>query len=98
MLTKAEVQHIAKLARLGLSEKELEKYRKELSSILDYIEKLKEVDVSGTEPTSHPLKVENVTRKDGGKTEARSANSKILLEMAPDKKEGYVKVKQILNQ
>ncbi len=98
MLTKAEVQHIAKLARLGLSEKELEKYRKELSSILDYIEKLKEVDVSGTEPTSHPLKVENITRKDGGKTEARSANSKILLEMAPDKKEGYVKVKQILNQ
>ena len=98
MISKEEVKHIAKLARLGLSEKELEKYRKELSSILDYIEKLKEVDVSGTEPTSHPLKVENITRKDGGKTEARSANSKILLEMAPDKKEGYVKVKQILNQ
>jgi len=98
MISKEEVKHIAKLARLGLSEKEIGKYQKELSSILDYIEKLKEVDVSGTEPTSHPLKVENVTRKDGGKTEARSANSKILLEMAPDKKEGYVKVKQILNQ
>ena len=98
MISKEEVKHIAKLARLGLSEKEIGKYQKELSSILDYIEKLKEVDVSGTEPTSHPLKVENVTRKDGGKTEARSANSKSLLEMAPDKKEGYVKVKQILNQ
>jgi len=98
MLSKEEVKHIAKLARLGLSEKEIEKYQKELSLILDYIEKLKEVDVSGVEPTSHPLKVENVMRRDQERTKTGSINPKKLVEMAPDKKEGYVKVKQILNQ
>ncbi len=98
MLNKEEVKHIAKLARLGLSEKEIEKYQKELSSILDYIEKLKEVDVSSVEPTSHPLKVENVMRLDEERVKAGSVNPENLAEMAPDKKEGYVKVKQILNQ
>ena len=55
MITKEAVKHIAQLARLGLSEKEIGKYQKELSSILDYVEKLKRVDVSGVEATSHPL-------------------------------------------
>lgn len=55
MITKEEVQHIAKLARLGLTENEIEKFRKELSSILDYVEKLKEVDVSGVEAEMQPL-------------------------------------------
>lgn len=94
MISKEEVKHIAKLARLGLSEKEIEKMRGELSKILDYIEKLKEVDVSEVEPTSHPLKVENVTRKDESlKPKVQSSK---LLELAPDKKEGFVKVKSIL--
>jgi aspartyl/glutamyl-tRNA(Asn/Gln) amidotransferase subunit C (EC 6.3.5.-) len=61
---KEEVKHIAKLARLGLSEREIEKYQKELSKILDYIEKLKEIDVSNVEPTFHPLKIKNVVRED----------------------------------
>ncbi|MDP2664107.1 MAG: Asp-tRNA(Asn)/Glu-tRNA(Gln) amidotransferase subunit GatC, partial [bacterium] len=47
MISKEEVKHIAKLARLGLSDKEIGKFQKDLSSILDYVEKLKKVDVSG---------------------------------------------------
>ena len=66
MITKKEVQHIAKLARLGLTEKEIEKFQEELSSILGYIDKLKKIDVSKVNPTSHPLSVENITRKDEG--------------------------------
>ena len=95
MLSKDEVKHIAKLARLGLSEKELKKYGKELSSILDYIGKLEEVDLSQVEPTSHPLKIENVARKDegGGKKENKS---KELLNLASEIKDGYFKVKSIL--
>ncbi|MFH1714466.1 MAG: Asp-tRNA(Asn)/Glu-tRNA(Gln) amidotransferase subunit GatC [Candidatus Nealsonbacteria bacterium] len=93
MISKEEVKHIAKLARLGLSEKEVGKFQKELSEILDYIEQLKKVDVSGINPTSHPLSVENVTRKDESN---KRKNGKALLSLAPDKKDGYIKVKSIL--
>jgi len=98
MINKEEVKHIAGLARLGISKKEEEKFTKELSSILGYIEKLKEVEVSMVEPTSHPLKVENVTRKDEERSKSENVDPKKLVEMAPDKKEGYIKVKSILNQ
>lgn len=93
MLSKEEVEHIAKLARLGLSKKEIAKFQKELSSILDYIEKLKEVDVSGVEPTSHSVLVENVMRKD---RPARPKAARKLMELAPETKDGYLKVKSIL--
>jgi aspartyl-tRNA(Asn)/glutamyl-tRNA(Gln) amidotransferase subunit C len=95
MISKEEVKHIAKLARLGLTEKEIEKYQKELSSILDYIEKLKEVDVLKIEPTSHPLEVKNVMREDK-KSEGREVKSEKFLDLAPETKEGYIKVKSIL--
>ena len=94
MLNKEEVQHIAKLARLGLTPAEVKKFQKELSSILDYIEKLKEIDIGGIEPTSHSVKVENIIRND--KAEEKSSEiRKKLIEMAPDKKDGYLKVKSI---
>lgn len=94
MISKEEVKHIAKLARLGLREKEIERLQKELSSILDYIEKLKEVDVSRIEPTSHPLEVKNVVRADERrKTKFKSQK---LLDLAPETKDGYLKVKSIL--
>ena len=95
MIPKKEVQHIAKLARLGLTQNEVEKFQKELSSILDYIEKLKEVDVSTIELTSHLIKVENVVRKDEPKEEKLEIRKK-LIEMAPETKEGFLKVKSIL--
>ncbi|MDI6603013.1 MAG: Asp-tRNA(Asn)/Glu-tRNA(Gln) amidotransferase subunit GatC [Patescibacteria group bacterium] len=113
MISKEEVQHIAKLARLGLTEKEVKKFQKELSSILDYIEKLKEVDISKIEPTSHSIaepsllearqemktkpsviKVENVMRDD--ESEKPKSESKKLLELAPETKDGYLKTKSIL--
>ncbi|OGZ19310.1 MAG: asparaginyl/glutamyl-tRNA amidotransferase subunit C [Candidatus Nealsonbacteria bacterium RBG_13_38_11] len=93
MISKEEVQHIAKLARLGLTDQEIEKYQKELSLILDYFEKLKEVNISGIEPTSHSIKVENVLRKDESKGKG---SSRKLIESFPDRKEDYLKVKSIL--
>lgn len=96
MISKEEVQHIAKLARLGFTEKEIEKFQKELSKVLDYIEKLKKVDVSDIEPFSHAVKVENVMRKDTEKSKIKSQKSKILLDLMPEKKDGYLKVKSIL--
>lgn len=84
MISKDEVEHIAKLARLGLTETEIKKFQKELSSILDYVEKLKRVDVSGVAATSHPLSAENITRPDNV-----SKFKKTLIS-------GHLKVKSIL--
>ena len=95
MISKQEVEHIAKLARLGLTEKEIEKFQRELSKILDYIEKLKEVDVSEVEPTSHSILVENIMRIDELKKEKIEIGKK-LVEMAPEKKSGFLKTKSIL--
>jgi aspartyl-tRNA(Asn)/glutamyl-tRNA(Gln) amidotransferase subunit C len=95
MISKEKVKHIAKLARLALSEKEIENYQKELSKILEYIEKLKEVDVSGIEPVFHPLKIKNVMRED---IEVKKEINQIkkLIELMPEKKGGYLKVKKVL--
>jgi len=95
MISEKDVKHIAKLARLGLVPTEIKKFQKELSSILNYFEKLKEVDVSKVEPTSHSIKIENVTRKDMENEKLKMKNEK-LLKLAPETKEGYLKVKSIL--
>lgn len=95
MLSAEEVKHIAKLARLGLTETEIAKFQKDLSAILDYVEKLKKVDVSGVEPTSRSVLVEDIMRKDEiGK---KSKREKLLNQM-PEVKDEYLKVKSILER
>jgi len=94
-IEKETVKHIAKLARLALSEKEIEKYQKELSKILEYIEKLKEVDVSGVEPVFHPLKIKNVVREDA-EVKRDIGEIKKIIELMPERKNGYLKVKKVL--
>ncbi|MCD6549977.1 Asp-tRNA(Asn)/Glu-tRNA(Gln) amidotransferase subunit GatC [bacterium] len=95
MITKEEVKHIAKLARLHMDSEEEEKFTKELSVIIDYIEKLKEVDVSAIPPTSHPFEVENIVRED---TEEKSKPELVakLIQAAPAREKAYIKVKPIL--
>ncbi|HJN62084.1 MAG TPA: Asp-tRNA(Asn)/Glu-tRNA(Gln) amidotransferase subunit GatC [Candidatus Parcubacteria bacterium] len=95
MISKKEVEHIAKLARLGLSQSEIKKFQKELSSVLDYVVKLKEVDISKTKATSHSILVKNVTRKDLAKKEDLKTVKRII-EMAPERRERYIKVKAVL--
>jgi len=94
MINKEEVKHIAKLARLGLTEKEIEKLQKELSAILDYFEKLKKVNVSRIEPTTHSILVENVMRDD--ESRKSRVESRKLLDLAPETKNDYLKTKTIL--
>lgn len=83
MITRKDVKHLANLARIGITETEIGKLQKDLSSVLGYVEKLEKVDVSNVEPTSHPLKIENVTRKDEIKKEPK----KLI--------EGFLKVKSV---
>jgi aspartyl-tRNA(Asn)/glutamyl-tRNA(Gln) amidotransferase subunit C len=64
-LSTQEVEHIATLARLRLTEEEKEKYSGQLSGILDYVEKLSAVDTTNVEPTSQVTGLTNVSREDG---------------------------------
>ncbi len=95
MLTEKEVQHIAKLARLGLTPQEVEKYRKELSSILDYFEKLEEVDISEVKSETQPVEIGEAAREDIESPKPKIEISRKLLELAPETKEGCLKVKSI---
>jgi aspartyl-tRNA(Asn)/glutamyl-tRNA(Gln) amidotransferase subunit C len=63
-ISKEEIEHIASLARLYLSEEEKELFGSQLSSILDYMEKLNELDTKDIESTSHVLPLSNVMRED----------------------------------
>ncbi len=101
MLSKKEVKHIAKLARIKISEEETASFQKELSSILDYVDKLDEVETEGVKPLTHTL--EEVLFKKGGVTQIRkdkleSQNERTkekLLKEAPDKKDGFLKIKSV---
>lgn len=66
-LTKEDVLHIAKLANLHLDEKNIEKFRSQLSETLKYVENLDELDTKDVEPTSHSTNVTNVYFEDGEK-------------------------------
>jgi aspartyl-tRNA(Asn)/glutamyl-tRNA(Gln) amidotransferase subunit C len=67
-LTREEVEHIAALAHLHLEEEETEKYRRQLTSILDYAEKLRRVDTSSIPPTTTVLPIRTVLREDTAHT------------------------------
>ena len=95
MISKEEVQKVAKLARLKIGEKEEQKLQKELSSILEYINKLKEVNIEGVEPTSHSVPIKNVTRLDRAE-EPNPETRKRMIEQAPEIQGEYIKVKSIL--
>lgn len=95
MISKEEVQKVAKLARLGLQEEELKKKEKELSSILDYFKLLDELDVSQTTPAFYALPLKNIMREDRAEKKDRKEVEK-LLSQAPLGEGRYVKVKEIL--
>ena len=63
MIDRDQVLHVARLARLELTEEELERMAGELSGILDHVERMNELDLDGVEPTSHVVRLENVLRK-----------------------------------
>ncbi|MFA6394304.1 MAG: Asp-tRNA(Asn)/Glu-tRNA(Gln) amidotransferase subunit GatC [Patescibacteria group bacterium] len=93
-LTKKEIEHIAKLARLDLTDAELEKYGGQLSGILGYIDMLKEVDTAGVEPTAQVTGLLNVLRDDGV-MEWDESEREAALKDAPDREGRFIKVKRV---
>ena len=85
MIDREQVLHVARLARLKLTDDEVERMSGELSGILDHIEKIGELDLDDVEPTSHVIQVENVLRD----VEPRpSLPRERALEQAPDPTDG----------
>ncbi len=64
MISREEVEHIARLARLSFAGEELERFQHDLSQIIDYVQILGELDLSGLAPTAHAVEVKNVLRPD----------------------------------
>jgi len=95
MITKEQVEHIAKLSRIKLTDTEVEKYQQDLSEVLDYFDILKQANTKGIEPMTHLVLNENEAREDVSRRE----DPKIivaLLKLVPFMKEGFLKVKTIL--
>lgn len=64
MISREEVLHVARLARLHLSEDELVRLQDELSDIIDYVQRIGELDLAGVSPTAHAVALTNVFRED----------------------------------
>ena len=93
MLTKKQVEHVALLARLELSESEKEKYATQLSAILEYVDALNKLDTENVPPTAHVLPLKNVFRED--LVCDHMANEKGLAN-APDREGSCFRVPKIL--
>ena len=89
MIDRDQVLHVAKLARLALSDEEVATMTAELSGILEHVDRISELDLSGVEPTSHVVALENVLRADVPRA---SLDPEVALSGAPDPAEGAFRV------
>ncbi len=91
----AEVEHVARLARLDLSPAEKERMRSQLDSILAYIDALRQLDTADVEPTSHAVPMVNVMREDEGRP---SYPLEAMLANAPDRAGEFFRVPRIIEE
>ncbi|MBI4185917.1 MAG: Asp-tRNA(Asn)/Glu-tRNA(Gln) amidotransferase subunit GatC [Chloroflexi bacterium] len=92
-LTREEVLHIARLARLGLTDAEVDRLREQLSNILENFEILQQVDTAGVPPTSHTVAIKNVMRPD---EVADSLPPEQVLANAPQRDGDYFRIQAVL--
>ncbi len=92
-LSREEVLHIALLARLGLGKDEVERFREQLSNILENFEVLQQVDTGGVPPTAQSIDLQNVLKDD--KPDASLPPAEILAN-APQEEEGFFRIRAVL--
>lgn len=97
-LSKKDIEHIARLARLELTDKDVEKYAGELSAILEFVKKLDEVDTKDVAPLSQAAHLENALRKDDKPVFLSDSVREAILNQAPDREEDFVKVKAVFDK
>ena len=94
-LTVDQVEHVARLARLELSPEEKERFTYQLNDILQYVEKLQQLETDGIEPTAHAIPLQNVFRKDKIRP---SFSREDILANAPDREGDFFRVPQIMEE
>src|SRR5437879_4244749 len=97
-ITKKEVEHVARLARLALTEEEIERFTAQLGQILTYVEKLKSLKTDDVPPTSHVLALSNVWRADKAEpsTPQTLGSPEDILANAPEREGPLFKVKKVI--
>jgi aspartyl-tRNA(Asn)/glutamyl-tRNA(Gln) amidotransferase subunit C len=94
-LTREEVLHVARLARVGLTEADVEKFQQQLSTIIDHFDVLRRVDTTGVEPTTHTLPLVGVMGDDEPRP---SLSPEEVLANAPLEHDGYLRVRAVLDE
>lgn len=92
-ISRDQVQHLAELAHIDLDEDKVDKYRDELTQILDYVEKLDELDLSDVEPTTHAVPMQLRLRDDEVES---SLSEKDAMRNAPNKRDGQFQVPRVV--
>ncbi len=94
-LTRADVEHVVRLARLALSEEELERFTGQLAAILEHAARVAALDTAGVAPTAHPIPLSNVLRPD----EIRPGLPRDeVLAMAPEAEDGRFRVPRMMTE
>ena len=88
-ISRDEVLHVARLARLELTDEEVSKFQEQLSAIIDAISKVSELDLSDVPPTAHPLEIANTWAEDEPRPSLSTADA---FANAPEREDGYFKV------
>jgi len=89
-----EVEHVARLARLALTDEEKDRFTRQLNDVLEYMRKLNELDTSGVEPTTHVLPVSNVMREDAARPPWPLEET---LRNSPEEEDGQYRVPPVLD-
>lgn len=92
-ISKKDVEHVAKLARLGLSEAEKDLFASQLSNILEYAETINKLDTSKVQPTSHVIPMKNVLREDRA---VKFADAEAIISNAPKEEDHMFSVPKIM--
>jgi aspartyl-tRNA(Asn)/glutamyl-tRNA(Gln) amidotransferase subunit C len=95
MIDRETVKHVAKLARLGMTEEEVDVFASQLSVILENIAKLQDVDVTGVSPTAHASRLSNIMRPD---ITEPSYPPEVLLANAPEQEDNCLKIRAVLEE
>jgi aspartyl-tRNA(Asn)/glutamyl-tRNA(Gln) amidotransferase subunit C len=97
-LSREEVEHIARLARIELDDTEVKKFQHELSAIVEFVETLNKADTSGVAPMTGGTVETNVMRDDDTVETAREGDSSILVGQSPEKKDHWIRVREIFSR
>ena len=92
-LTSEEIRHLAVLARVGMTDDELERMRDQMSNILENFDVLSQVDTDGVEPTGHSVDLDSVMRED--RTEESSPKDDVLAN-APNSEDDFIRIRAVL--